>query len=56
MEAFALMREELKRERALKADLLAAVLHALSMSETTWTAYDEGIMRAAIAKATGEEA
>lgn len=57
MEAFALMREELKAERAVKADLLAAAMRYLEdRKEAGCTADSAGVkaLRAAVAKATGE--
>lgn len=58
MEAFALMREELKAERAIKADLLEALelcLHAVKLAG--WEGdYSAQKARAAIAKATGAQA
>ena len=48
MEAFALMREELKRERSLKADLLEALIEALPYVESC--EYDNGYKPGAVAK------
>lgn len=63
MEAFALLREELKAERALKADLLAALETAymaligyLPAHRNDVTDAAIGAARAAITKATGEAA
>ena len=63
MEAFALLREELKAERALKADLLEALQNIAeywnqdqneaAMADACWHAIHTA--RAAIAKATGEQ-
>jgi hypothetical protein len=57
MEAFALMREELKRERLIKAELLAALQSAVRrledlLSEETGRCAATENARAAIAKAT----
>ena len=63
LEAFALMREELKRERAVKTDLLEALQNIAeywnqdqneaAMADACWHAIHTA--RAAIAKATGEQ-
>lgn len=61
MEAFALMREELKRERAVKTDLLEALVAMLD-AQDVWLgdgrpapAASTASARAAIAKALGEQ-
>lgn len=60
MEAFALMREELKAERAVKAKLLAVLKESVSLYESNGTLVQSILCgkwvndaRAAIAKATG---
>lgn len=63
MEAFALLREELKAERALKAELLEALQSIADCCDEEHGVRDyasrqteiRGIARAAIAKATGEQ-
>lgn len=55
MEAFALMREELKAERRIKADLLAALVDLVEQGPCLHSAHDAACgvccARAAIAKA-----
>lgn len=54
MEAFALLREELKAERALKAELLEALQEMVrTFAKNHALAVD--VARAAIARATGEQ-
>jgi len=52
MEAFALMREELRRERAIKAELLAALKGWVKLCEIIDAGYPTEV-DAAIAKAEG---
>lgn len=59
MEAFALLREELKQERALKAELLEALKHARALlehyeCELTGESFNSVKINAAIAKATDQ--
>lgn len=49
MEAFALLREELKRERQLKAELLVALQAVVAIADRKTVEFDAA--RAAIAKA-----
>lgn len=58
MEAFALLREELKAERAVKSELLEALRHieGAAMDMRCERAVIRDAARAAIAKATGEAA
>ena len=57
LEAFALMREELKRERAVKTDLLEALIELADCGAEAWGEDRPCVKlaRAAIAKATGEQ-